>query len=304
MKQEISSIHLQQYIDDPKALDQEFLLKHLRLTGQQDIFLALEQFPKIIDAVFVALCTKGSCELLINQQHHHFKAGDMCVCFSATVLQALSKSADFEGIVLATNVEFIRNIDIPSISELFLLIRENPCLPLSSKEQVALQTYFRYINLAYERKKTAYRIEITRQLVLALCYEIVSIYQNDQYEVNHSYSHKDMLFRKFIRLLSAKYTTERRISFYAGALCITPKYLSTIVKEVSHKSAAEWINDFVLRNAKILLANTSLTIQQVADELHFSNPSFFTQYFRRATGKTPKAYRSTLKEQNGRSTTI
>jgi len=292
---EINKIDIRNYVDEPDVIRQQLLLKYFRLSGNEKDRLELEQFPKIIEAVFVALCSNGSCELLIDQKKYPFKAGNICVCFSATVLQTLNKTPDFECVVLATNVEFIQQIDIPSIPELFLAIREKPCISLLQEEQEIMQTYFRYINQAYERKDNIFRIEITQQLLLTLCYEIASIYQYNQQDIKHIYSHKDTLFRKFIQLLSTKYLTERRVNFYAEALCVTPKYLSSMVKEVSHKSAAEWINDFVLRNAKILLTTTPLTIQQISDELNFPNPSFFTQHFKRFTGKTPKEYRLSIK---------
>lgn len=294
MTQEINSINIQHYVNDPEGFRHELILRYFRFSGNQDDYLELERFPKIVEAVFVALCLKGSCKLSINNHDYHFKKDDICVCFSATVLQTLNKSSDFECMILATNAEFIRNIDIPSVSELFLTIRENPCIPLSKEEIIFIQTYFKYINLAYERKGYPYRLEITRQLLLALCYEIASVYQNGKCYIKHSYSHKDALFRKFISLLSTKFATERRVSFYATALFITPKYLSTIVKEVSQKSASEWINDYILQHAKLLLSTTSLTIQQISDELNFPNPSFFTQYFKRFTGKTPKEYRLSI----------
>lgn len=290
----INSINIQHYVNDPEGFRHELILRYFKLSGNQDDYLELERFPKIVEAVFVALCLNGSCELSINNHDYHFRKDDMCVCFSATVLQTLNKSPDFECMVLATNVEFIRNIEIPSISELFLTIRENPSIPLSKDEITFLHTYFRYINLAYERKGYPYRIEVTRQLLLALCYEVASIYQNGRSDIKRIYSHKDSLFRKFIQLLSTKFITERRVSFYAQALCITPKYLSTIVKEVSQRSASEWINEYILQHAKLLLSTTSLTIQQISDELNFPNPSFFTQYFKRFTGKTPKEYRLSI----------
>ena len=291
----LNKIDIRNYIDDPEAFKQKLLLKYFKLSGDKEDHLELERFPKIVEAVFVALCTNGSCELLIDQKNYPFKTGNMCVCFSATVLQTINKTPNFECTILATNVEFIQYIDIPSLPELFLTIREKPCIPLLQEEQDIIQTYFTYISRAYERKENIYRIEIIQQLLLTFCYEIAAIYQNNAKNIKHIYSHKDSLFRKFIQLLSARYLTERRIGFYAEALCVTPKYLSGIVKEVSHKSAAEWINDYVLRNAKILLTTTPLTIQQISDELNFPNPSFFTQYFKRYAGKTPKEYRLNIK---------
>ena len=66
---------------------------------------------------------------------------------------------------------------------------------------------------------------------------------------------------------------------------------STIIKRVSRKTAAEWIDDYVTLEAKALLKSTNLTIQQISDELNFPSQSFFGKYFKRITGLSPKEYR-------------
>jgi AraC-like DNA-binding protein len=60
---------------------------------------------------------------------------------------------------------------------------------------------------------------------------------------------------------------------------------------MSSRSASDWITRSVILNAKAKLATTNLSVQQIADELNFPNPSFFGQYFLRHTGMTPKEYR-------------
>jgi len=88
---------------------------------------------------------------------------------------------------------------------------------------------------------------------------------------------------------------ERRVDFYSKKLSISSKHLAHLVKSVSQKTAAEWIDDFIVRHIKRMLMTSPQTVQQISAELNFPNPSFFTQYFKRATGKTPKEFRMTAK---------
>jgi len=287
----IDRLNVENFTDSPEELRQDVILKYFELNGREGGIFGIENIPKIVEAGFVAICLKGECEVMIDHVVYNFKTGQMCVGLTATVVQTLWKSPDLECVLLAANIEFIRNINIPSVSELFIMIRNNPCITLSEEEMVALPEYFMYIQSVYNREHS-YRMEITKQLLLVICYEIAAIYQKDSISKNLIYSYKDTVFRNFVRLLSDKHQEERRVSFYAQELCITPKYLSSVVKEVSNKTAAEWIDDFILRNIKIFLSTTTLTIQQISDKFNFPNPSFFTQYFKRATGKTPKAYRN------------
>ena len=57
------------------------------------------------------------------------------------------------------------------------------------------------------------------------------------------------------------------------------------------KSASQWIDDYVVLEAKTLLKSTNLTILQISEELHFANQSFFGKYFKQHTGLSPMRYR-------------
>lgn len=95
-------------------------------------------------------------------------------------------------------------------------------------------------------------------------------------------------FSKKVQLF---YRKERKVLYYADKLHLSASYLSTVIKRVSGKTAAEWIDDYVILEAKALLKSTKLTIQQISDELNFSSQSFFGKYFKRITGLSPKEYR-------------
>lgn len=83
---------------------------------------------------------------------------------------------------------------------------------------------------------------------------------------------------------------ERTVGFYADKLCLTPRYLNTLIRQVSHQTVMEWINQSVILEAKVLLKHSNLLVYQISDELHFPNPSFFCKFFKRMTGMTPQEY--------------
>lgn len=104
-------------------------------------------------------------------------------------------------------------------------------------------------------------------------------------------SRKEDLFERFIRAVSESYKEERSVSYYADKMFLTAKHLSTVVKEISGKTAGEWIDSLVVLEAKALLKSSEMSIQEIADELHFANQSFFGKYFKHHTGMSPKEYR-------------
>ncbi len=105
---------------------------------------------------------------------------------------------------------------------------------------------------------------------------------------------KEDILSNFLKQLAAHFKEERSVQFYADALFITPKHLTKTVKELTTKTCGEFIDDMVIAEAKILLGDLSYSVGQVADHLHFSDQFFFSKFFKRRTGLSPREYKSSL----------
>lgn len=103
-------------------------------------------------------------------------------------------------------------------------------------------------------------------------------------------SRQEELFRRFIALVNQHSKHERSVNFYADKLCLTPHYLSSVIRETSGQTVMQWINQAVILEAKVLLKHSNLLVFQISDELNFPNPSFFSKFFKRMTGMTPAEY--------------
>ncbi|MBR1792522.1 MAG: AraC family transcriptional regulator [Bacteroidales bacterium] len=105
-------------------------------------------------------------------------------------------------------------------------------------------------------------------------------------------SRQEEIAHQFFMALIQQHDNIHDLSFYASKLCVSPKYLSSVVSQVTKTPAKEWISRITIFNAKQMLLQTDLTIAQIADRLNFSTPSTFIRFFRQRTGTTPKAYRN------------
>ena len=85
---------------------------------------------------------------------------------------------------------------------------------------------------------------------------------------------------------------ERNVKYYADILCISPKYLSTVIHRVSGKYATEWIDNYVILESKALLRGCGMSVKEVCHKLNFPNQSFFAKYFKHHTGLTPREYKN------------
>ena len=99
------------------------------------------------------------------------------------------------------------------------------------------------------------------------------------------------LFSKFIGILEKKYREERRVSWYAKQLDISPKYLAEVVKQVSKRTPNDWIDQYVILELRVLLKNSSKSIKEITELLHFPNQSFLGKYFKEHVGLSPSEYR-------------
>lgn len=143
----------------------------------------------------------------------------------------------------------------------------------------------RIINTHHCFKKEA-TFALTQVLYLDMC----TLMKEYIEEPNNIKDRNKTVFDSFMKELVADGGRNREISFYADKLCLTPKYLSRIVKSVSGRFAKEWIREYVILQAKIMLDSGMYTIQQVSDKLNFPNQSFFGTYFKTSVGISPKAY--------------
>lgn len=107
-------------------------------------------------------------------------------------------------------------------------------------------------------------------------------------------SRSEMMTQEFNSLLEEHITRERQISFYASMLCVTPKYLSTIIKKVSGQTANFWINRKLIEVISHQLLHTSKSLKEIAYALNFSNNSSFGKYIKAQTGMSPTDYREQL----------
>ncbi len=249
--------------------------------------------PFEIEFAALFICLHGEAEIMLGMKAYRISKGDMCVLFPYSVIQKIRKSDDFEGYAMGANLQYISSIQIPSAMNHFLHISEYPCISLSEEEQKAL---IKIGNLVKERQgnntRHAYEEEVLNKLLMALCYEIVGIYTQRKPIEQQFYSRQDTIFRKFMFSLTKNNKEHRDVAFYAHEQCLSARYFSSVIKEISGENAIVWIQRSTIMEAKKLLGNRQLTIQQIADELHFPNASFFGQYFRKYTGITPKKFRN------------
>ncbi len=163
---------------------------------------------------------------------------------------------------------------------------------LDSRQFQQFKTYFDVIH-EKSLENAPHTSAIIRSLIYIVLNELDDVHHRLKTETSPKNVDKDIhILSQFKTLLSAHFIEERQVSFYADKLHLTPKYFSTVIKEVSGKTAGEWISEMLLLESRVRLQNKNQSIAQIAYDLNFSDPSHFGNFFKKHLGISPLAYRS------------
>ena len=290
----INSFTLAELID--LAGEQRQGLMRECITASSDSQMQVFRFPCRIDAFIIGVGTEGETSVSFNLHEFRLKKDSMFIFTPKNILQVNSQQY-FKADVIAISPDFMRriNIDIKNMMPLFLKFVENPTLALTPEESRSMRGMIAQIERETRGPETHFSFDIVSGLIAATIYKVGDIMYHylaeHPEEQNNSHNRAEEYFKQFTHLLGEHFREERSVGFYARQLCITPKYLTTLIKRISGQSVSEWIDNYVILEAKTLLKYSTMSIQEIAYYLNFPNQSFFGSYFKRNTGMSPSQYR-------------
>ncbi len=263
----------------------------IRRIGQPELF----HYPCRVDAVVLAVCHKGHAMAEINLTRYEVTEGMSVVSLPDNVIQVLQVSDDFEGYVIVVSLDFLRSaqIDLKNILPLYMYIKNHPCVRFPARAMAEIGRFYELLQQCADDIRSKRRTEIIKGLISAMMYKICDELDRLTLPIEGvAGSRREALFLQFLDLLTEYHCQQRSVGFYASRLHITPKYMSSLIKEISGRSAAQWIDEYVILEAKSLLKYSDLSIQEIAYRLNFSTQSFFGKYFKHHTGMSPGQYKA------------
>ncbi len=263
-----------------------------RSATQMDAF----RFPCRIDAFIFGIGTEGETSVSFNMQEHRLAKNSMFFFGPKSTLH-INSNDSFKANVVVVSADLMRGITIDTkhLMPVMLKFGSFPCLSVTSEDCQTLRNFISLIEQETRVSETQFTTDILGGLISALVYRIADILQ--RYLVTHpevenpAHNRAEEYFKQFLMLLGQHYKEERSVGFYAQRLCITPKYLTTIIKRISGKSVSTWVDHFVIMEAKTMLKYSHMSVQEIAYDLNFPNQSFFGSYFKRNTGMSPSQYK-------------
>lgn len=254
-----------------------FLFRHLGMAFS----------PFLVEDYRMGMIVRGQLRGIINLQEHTMKEGAIVFITPGTIVEPLEVSDDFllEGMGLPADLFLMAHGG--RLPELFNGQVKDGRRIVSFEERIILDRMLRLLH------DLTGETDISKEVIYSMVSTVTHYYNQlfDDCTSVSSPSHSNEIFNRFLRLVNLHGSKEHQLAFYAEKLCITSRYLGTVVLATSGVGAKEWIDRAVISTAKVLLRHSDKQISEIADELNFPNVSFFCKYFKRLTGSTPQQYR-------------
>ncbi|MBQ6688505.1 MAG: helix-turn-helix domain-containing protein [Bacteroidales bacterium] len=277
--------------DDFFVMDVRFEDKHQPL-----------KHPCRFDGFIILYCVKGHIRLNVNLTEFELKEGMVFINLPGNIIRVNelieTEKTDLHYVCIGMSSQFAQGVKM-DMMKLFndgLVLFSNPSIIINEKEAELLGAYLDTL-VKLLSSDVVYKEEAVNTIMSSFFYTLSSMWtvhieDKEAYDGHIVPNRSRVVFERFIKLVTEHHATQRQVGFYADKLCITPKYLSKLIKAATGRSAPDWIDQYVLLEAKNMLKYSRGTIKEIVYKLNFPNQSVFYKFFKSRTGMTPSEYRN------------
>ena len=276
--------------------------------GDSDELVVMENFGSLPQGELsldshglIVICTGGMAQFDYDGQQIQLHKNDLYLYMAHSVVCNFMSSPDFNCRQIWFSRSELWNINMygeVSLADMTYL-KQHPKVHLSDEEMTLLEDYFKLLCRRMRDQKPLLYSDIVRSLVSTMMLEMLCMIrrdkeqkaQSDIQEDNSPGFHKRRIADKFMRLVEQSDGRIRRVDDFATQLNVTPKYLSTVLKEVMNRRPSTFIQLYTMKAIEHRLRYTDMTMQEISNDLNFPNPSFFGKYCKEHLGMTPLEYR-------------
>ena len=277
-------------------LSDDLFVAEMHYESKMDII----EYPCRFHGYMAFFCIKGEFEVEINLKKFTIRKDSVFIYTPGNIVRVTNidprekESVHFVVVAISEDLMSSTRFDFSKLYNESLRLLESPCVVINEKEREMCKKYFELaeevssLGMPNTRESVAALISSVFYLMGALWTDRLTEAKKKDDNVS---TRSRIILEDFLLLVRDHHTKERSLSFYADKLYLTPKYLSKLIKSVSGKSAHEWIDSFVILEAKNLLKYSDMSIKSIVYELNFPNQTTFYRFFKTKTGMTPSEYR-------------
>ncbi|MDD3738788.1 MAG: helix-turn-helix domain-containing protein [Lentimicrobiaceae bacterium] len=270
---------------------------------EKDYFFCHGELPIINDAITdmkeyvgILLCADGDIDISINEVDYNLTASTLLIAHPTSIVHIIRSKRQYKGFLLFVARNFLaKNIVNAQLVKPFRQISKHQytITNISREQQKNLIDIYKLIYRKKETKQSVFQLETLRNLFLVFICEVAEIFLKSKKVENRS-TRNEEITDAFFNLLRQPLRVSDKTAFFANLLNISPKHLIKTIKNTTGKSPGIFINEKITDDAKLLLADNSLTISQISDKLGFSETSSFSKFFKKQVGISPSQFRQQL----------
>lgn len=249
--------------------------------------------PLDVGGCTIFVCEKGKADVTLNFKPYSIKAGHILILFGDTVIVPKKTSEDFWIFTVSISTNIVDELLYNSSSDFFDFLYANPVLTTSREQRYLLAGWERQIMwmLRPENSANAYSLisNTLRNFFIVTENTINSAHKLTG--IRYKMSRGWILINKFTKLLYEHGHENRNVNYYADQLCVTPGYLYKVVTKEMGTTPKDLIENYITSEIKVYLATTDLSVKEIAEELHFEDPSYMCRFFRRRAGVSLTEYK-------------
>ena len=241
----------------------------------------------------VIYCVEGEVSVRVNLTEYHVAANDTLTIMAGAIMVFVGSTEGSRIALISFSDKYFTPFDhMEEFMGIGRMLYNNPLIHLSDKTMGECIDIYMKMKAKISQTDNPFRKFALKAYSYVLCSTALEQLVCKPVEKISNSDRPMDLYNRFMELVQQDFLQHHTIQHYAEVLNISPKYFSSLIKKVSGKTAGEWIDEYILLEARALLKSRRYTIQQVSDMLSFPNQSFFAKYFKAHIGCTPSHYQT------------
>lgn len=259
----------------------------------------LEKESNVIDYGAIILCKGGTASMHIDFMEWKLKKNSVITLFPNDAVMLDNISDDFVVEMLRYDKTMLREASLQLEQTVYSVLRKDRCRTDKQIVTLIIENMFNLLRLYFEQKDCTCLDQLVLYQLKAFFLGFYDWIIRNKHEAPEGNSSRrtNELFNLFMEDLEQNYMKSHDVAFYANRLNITPKYLNTIVRQMTEYTTKNIIDQYVTMQIKLQLRTGKKSVKQLSWDFNFSDESFFCRYFKQHTGYTPKQFRKNIKQQ-------
>lgn len=244
-----------------------------------------------VNFIVILFCLQGEMRLHLDEREVNVKQHDAMFVYTNSLVKIDHVSDDVSCKLCAINSRMAFSLINKSLVDAVLQLQSNPIIPLTPDEITLLLRYYELADFKMTHQEFNSNRETILNILKALSIDLLSFIDRHSDSSSTILRQGDKLYRKFLYLVTSNVDGHRSVKSYADELCVSPKYLTSVCRQHSGKSASEIITRSLISRIKQMLLYSELSVKEIASELNFDNLSFFGKFVKKHLGHSPVNYR-------------